>query len=299
MASPELQALVAMLRSSPVVASGSLEDGRKGLDAMSAMFPPPADVRFEAGVASGVVIERAIPPGADPERTLLYLHGGGYVMGSLTSHRQLAASVAKAAGIATVSVAYRLAPEHPFPAAIEDATAVYRWLLAQGSQPGRIAILGDSAGGGLTVATLLALKAAGVPLPGAAVCLSPWVDLECTGASMASRAAVDPMLSKGMLLGMAAAYLAGADPKSPLASPLHGDLAGLPPLLIQVGTAETLHDDAVRLHARALAAAVDVTLEPWEDMIHVWHAFPMLPEAQRAVARIGEFVRAHLGVRAG
>jgi acetyl esterase/lipase len=189
---------------------------------------------------------------------------------------------------------YRLAPEHPHPAAVEDSTRAYRWLLETGSNPKRMAIAGDSAGGGLTVATLVALRDAGVPLPAAAVCLSPWVDLEGIGESMTTKAAVDPMVQREPLLRMASMYLAGQDPRTPLAAPLYADLRGLPPLLIQVGTAETLLDDSVRLAERARAAGVQVTLEPWEDMIHVWQAFAaMLPEGQQAIERIGEFLRQH------
>jgi acetyl esterase/lipase len=201
--------------------------------------------------------------------------------------------VSRAAAARVLLVDYRLAPEYPHPAAVQDATAAYRWLLAQGCKPGRLAIAGDSAGGGLTVATLVALRDAGTPLPAAGVCLSPWVDLEGVGESMRAKADLDPMVYHDGLLQMAALYLNGLDPRTPLAAPLYADLRGLPPLLIQVGTAETLLDDSVRLAARAREADVDVTLEPWDDMIHVFQAFAgVLPEGQQAVDRIGEFVRA-------
>jgi acetyl esterase/lipase len=178
---------------------------------------------------------------------------------------------------------------------VDDATAVYRWLLAHGTASETIVIAGDSAGGGLTMATLVALRDAGDPLPAAGVCLSPWVDLACSGESMHTKAAVDPMVQRDRLLRMAEAYLGGGDARAPLASPLYADLRGLPPLLVQVGTRETLLDDATRLTARARAAGVDVVLEPWDDMIHVWQAFaPLLPEADRAVARIGEWVRGRM-----
>ena len=179
------------------------------------------------------------------------------------------------------------------PTRLSDAeTAAYRWLVGQGVEPGRIAIAGDSAGGGLTLAALLALRDAGDALPAAGVCLSPWVDLEGEGESMTTKADEDPMVQKDGLLQMAAMYLGDADARTPLAAPLHGDLAGLPPLLIQVGTAETLLDDSTRFAAKARAAGVDVELEPWDDMIHVWQAFaPMLPEAQEAIDRIGEYIR--------
>jgi acetyl esterase/lipase len=187
---------------------------------------------------------------------------------------------------------YRLAPEHPHPAAVDDAVAAYRWMLTQGLKPPRVAVAGDSAGGGLTVATLLAIRDAKLPLPAAGACLSPWVDLEGIGESMTTRAGVDPIVQKPGLLQMAAAYLAGKDPRTPLAAPLYADLSGLPPLLIQVGTAETLLDDASRLAERARKAGVTVSYEPWESMIHVWHLFaPMLDEGQQAIDRVGEFVR--------
>ena len=187
---------------------------------------------------------------------------------------------------------YRLAPEHPHPAAVDDSVAAYRWMLAQGLKPARIAVAGDSAGGGLTVATLVAIRDAKLPVPAAGVCLSPWVDLEGIGESMTTKADVDPIVQKPGLLQMAAAYLGGKDPRTPLAAPLYADLSGLPPLLIQVGTAETLLDDASRLADRARKAGVTVIYEPWENMIHVWHLFAsMLDEGQQAIDRIGEFVQ--------
>jgi acetyl esterase/lipase len=187
---------------------------------------------------------------------------------------------------------YRLAPEHPFPAAVDDAVAAYRWLLEQGYKAARIAIAGDSAGGGLAIATLIALRDGGDPLPACAVPISPWTDMECTGDSIVSRAAVDPMVQKEILLQMGGAYLNGADPKSPLAAPLHANFAGLPPLLIQVGDAEVLLDDSTRIEAKMKKAGVDVTVEVWDDMIHVWHLFaPMLDKGQEAIDRLGAFVQ--------
>ncbi|HEX4210552.1 MAG TPA: alpha/beta hydrolase, partial [Candidatus Binataceae bacterium] len=195
-------------------------------------------------------------------------------------------------GFRVLGIDYRLAPEHPFPAAVEDAVAAYRWLLAQGLQPSRIAVAGDSAGGGLTIATLVAIRDAKLAVPAAGVCLSPWVDMEGIGESMTSKASVDPVVQKQGLLGMAQAYLGGKDPRTPLAAPLYADLKGLPPLLIQVGEAETLLDDSKRLADRAKAAGVKVTLEPWKEMIHVWHLFaPFLPEGQEAIDGIGKYLR--------
>jgi monoterpene epsilon-lactone hydrolase len=245
--------------------------------------------------AGGVRAEWIVPPGAVAERVLLYLHGGGYVLCSVSTHRDLISRIARAAGMRALGVDYRLAPEHPFPAAVEDATTAYRWLVSHGTAPGHIAIAGDSAGGGLTLATLVALRDAGDPLPATGVCLSPWVDLEGSGPSNTTKAEADPFVRKEMIQFMAEQYLGGRDPRTPLAAPLYADLHGLPPLLIQVGTAEILLDDATRAADRAKAAGVEVSLEVWDDMIHVWQLFaPLLPEGQQAIERIGAFIRQHM-----
>jgi acetyl esterase/lipase len=225
---------------------------------------------------------------------IYYLHGGGYTMGSISTHRELISRLSRAARARAFAIDYRLAPEDPFPAAVEDSTSAYRWLISSGVDPARLAIAGDSAGGGLTLATLVALRDKGDPLPAAAVCLSPWVDLEGLGESMTARDEVDPMVHRDSLLVAAKAYLGHADPHTPLAAPLYADLRGLPPLLIQVGTAETLFDDATRLAERARAAGVEVVVEPWDEMFHVWQfCASLLPEGQQAIDRIGEFVRKH------
>lgn len=300
MASPELQTIVQMIRQQAQARQGqpSIEEMRAGIEAMAAMFPVPPDVQREPVVANGVPAEWLVAPGAAADRAILYLHGGGYVVGSITSHRDLAARISRAAGTRVMIIDYRLAPEHPFPAAVDDALVAYRWLIAQQLDPRQLVIAGDSAGGGLTIATLVALRDAGDPLPAAAVTLSPWVDLEAIGESMTTRADLDPMLQRDGLLGMATAYLGGADPRTALAAPLYADLTGLPPLLIQVGTAEMLHSDATRLAERAQAAGVDVTLDVWDDMFHVWQMYAaMLPEGQQAIERIGQFVQSALGAR--
>jgi phosphinothricin tripeptide acetyl hydrolase len=256
------------------------------------VFPTPPDVKVERLNVPAAPAEWLRPPSAVPGRVVLYLHGGGYVIGSPRSHRHLAAAIAGAAGASALLLDYRLAPEHPFPAAVEDATAAYRWLLDQATAPERIVIAGDSAGGGLTVATLLALREARVPLPAGGVCISPWVDLTCSGASYRTMAAADPIVRRAGVEEMARAYLGATPPRTPLASPLFADLRGLPPLLIHVGSDEVLLDDAVQLAERAKAAGVDATLEIYDRMIHVWHWFlPMLDEAQTAVEAIGRFVR--------
>jgi monoterpene epsilon-lactone hydrolase len=287
-----LEMVCQMLRARPVDPEATFADLRRDLEELVTMNPTPADARCEPIVAAGVPCEWIVANGVEGSGTLLYLHGGGYTIGSINSHRALVARLSAATRLRGLAVDYRLAPEHPFPAAVDDATAAYRWLLGQGVSPDRIVIGGDSAGGGLTVATLVALRDAGAPLPAAGVCLSPWVDLEGAGDSMTTHAALDPMVQRDGLLRMAAAYLGDTHARTPLASPLHADLRGLPPLLIHVGTRETLLDDAVRLAAAAKAADVEVDLEPWDEMIHVWHAFaPLLPEADQAVARVGEWVR--------
>lgn len=255
-------------------------------------FPVAEDVRFEGVTADGVAAEWMIPPAASTERTVLYLHGGGYVIGAAKDYREMVPRIGRVAQARALVIDYRLAPEHPYPAAVEDAVSAYRWLLAGGARPEATVIAGDSAGGGLTVATLVALRDQGVPLPAAGVCLSPWVDMEASGDSMVTNAAADPLVQKELIAGMAQSYLQGQDPRTPLAAPLHADLRGLPPLLIQVGTSETLLDDARRLAERAKAAGVDVTYETWPEMLHVWQSLAsFLPEAQQAIDRIGEFIK--------
>jgi acetyl esterase/lipase len=292
MASQALHAIIQMLTSRPIPENPTVDEMRTGFNMLAAKFPLAADVTCTRTAAAGIPAAWIVAPGADPGRVILYLHGGGYVIGSIDTHRELAGRLSRAAAARVFIIDYRLAPEHPFPAAVEDATAAYRWLLQNGTTPSRTVIAGDSAGGGLTIATLVALRDAGMPLPAAGVCLSPWTDMEGIGESMAARAHLDPMVQHDRLLHMASLYLNGADPRAPLAAPLYANLTGLPPLLIQVGTAETLFDDATRLADRAKAAGVDVTLEAWDEMIHVWQLFAaMLPEGQQAINRIGEYIR--------
>jgi epsilon-lactone hydrolase len=268
---------------------------RKDIDARGLQYGAPADIAVEPVSANGVRAEWTSTPTADRDAAVLYLHGGGYVIGSLDSHRHMAAEVGRAAGAWTLSLGYRLAPEHPFPAAVEDALAGYRFLLSRGYQAGRIAIAGDSAGGGLVISLMLAIRDAGLAQPGCGWCISPWVDLEAVGETMTTKAATDPTVQRAGILDMAGLYLNGADPRSPLASPIHAELTGLPPLLIQVGAAETLLDDAIRLAKAAGAADVRVNLEIWPEMIHVWHLFhPELKAGLRAIEEGGSFVRARI-----
>jgi monoterpene epsilon-lactone hydrolase len=299
MASPEHQAIVEMLRNQPVLDSATVADMRAGMEDMAGGAPLPEGTTIEVVDAGGVLAEWVSVASASGDAVLLYLHGGGYCIGSINTHRGMAARLAQACRARALNLDYRLAPEHPHPAAVDDAVAAYRWLLDRGVAPAQIVLGGDSAGGGLVMATLLALRDAGHPLPVAGFCLSPWVDLECSGETMTTKADVDPMVGKDGLTEMAAAYAGDHELRHPLVSPLHADLSGLPPLLIQVGTAETLLDDAVRLADRARNAGMDVRLEAWDDLVHVFQAFaPMVPEAVEAIDGIGRFVRERTGAPA-
>jgi len=299
MSAYELESLIQMLRSGGPDLAAPPPQARENFEAMLAPIPIPADVAFESTTLGGVPARWSTTPEANSDRVLLYLHGGAYVVGSSLGYRALSSGLARSARARGLALDYRLAPEHPFPAAVDDAVAVYRALLAQGTPPGSIAIAGDSAGGGLTVAMLIAARDAGLPMPAAALAISPWADLACAGESMSTKATQDPALNRDGLLAMAALYLNGADPESTLASPLYGNLAKLPPLLIQVGSAEVLLDDAVRLAARAAEADVEVHLEVWPKMPHVWHAFAFqLSEGRDAIAAAGAFLAARFGKQA-
>jgi acetyl esterase/lipase len=296
MASEQLSRVIEMLRANPM--QGDLAAMRAGMERGAVTTPLPGDVKFEPVRANGVPAEWAIAPGARNDRALVYLHGGGYTMGSLATHRALCARLSRLGRLRVLNVGYRLAPEHPHPAAVEDATAAVRWVYAQGFAPSRVAIGGDSAGGGLTLATLVALRDAGAPLPAAAFCISPWTDLSLSGDSIRSKESVDPLVPVGPMREMARAALGGKDPRTSLASPLFADLRGLPPLLVQVGDAELLLDDSTRLASRARDAGVDVTLEVWEEMFHVWHAFAeLLPEGMRACERIAAWLEPRMSGR--
>ncbi|HXH09309.1 MAG TPA: alpha/beta hydrolase [Alphaproteobacteria bacterium] len=292
--SPQLQTVIQMVKGLVEKPAETIDEMRANFAAAMAGFRVADDVTCTPVQAGGVPAEWIVAPGAAADRVLMYLHGGGYVVCSVSTHRDLMARLSRASGARVLGVDYRLAPEHPFPAAVEDATTAYRWLVSSGIPPGRIAIGGDSAGGGLTLATMVALRDAGDPLPAAGVCLCPWVDLEGVGASMTGKAAEDPFVRREMIEFMAQQYLGERDRRTPLAAPLYADLRGLPPLLIQVGSAEVLLDDATRIAERAKAAGVKVDLEVWDDMIHIWQIFaPMLPEGQQAIERLGAFIREH------
>ncbi|MCL4262579.1 MAG: alpha/beta hydrolase [Anaerolineae bacterium] len=268
-----------------------IAETRRSMEKLGARARLPADCRAESVSIGSLAAEWVIPAQVADGRAILYLHGGAYCLGSARSHRFLGGYAARAVQSRVLLPDYRLAPEHPFPAAVDDAVAAYRWLLAAGYKPENLTIMGDSAGGGLALAALVALRDAGERLPGTAVCISPWTDLAGTGDSMTGKRQVDVLLTPELLARYARWYADGRDLTHPLISPLYASLAGLPRLLIQVGENEILLDDATRLLARARADGVDVTLEVWPDMVHVWHALAaLIPESRQAIARIGEFV---------
>jgi epsilon-lactone hydrolase len=290
MSDSEIVSLRAMLAARP--RATEIAQMRRDIDQRGKDFGLAADVTVQTVDARGVRAEWTSTPNADRSSAILYLHGGGYVIGSLDSHRHVAAEVGRASGTRTLAVDYRLAPEHPFPAPVEDTLAAYRYLLESDIQPKHIALAGDSAGGGLVVGALLAIREAGLPLPGCGWCISPWVDMEALGASYIDRAATDPTVQKATIELMAQRYLGGADPRHPHVAPIYGDLHGLPPLLIQVGAVETLLDDSLSLARKAGIADVPVDLQIWPEMIHVWHLyFPLLSAGRRAIAAGGSFVR--------
>jgi len=268
-----------------------VQEERAAFEALAATFESLIAVECTGVAADGVPAQWIAPPGIPTDRTILYLHGGGYHAGSSHTHCALISSIAHAAGARALALDYRLAPEHPFPAAVEDALAAYRWLLGKGIPPERMAVAGDSAGGGLSLSLLVAARDAGEPMPATAVCLSPWTDLAGTGESWTANLGADLVIQRDKLLTSAEWYLGDADPRTPLASPLYADLRGLPPLLIQVGSDEILLSDAVGVAERAKVAGVTVDLEVWEGMQHVWQfSAKLLPEAGQAIERIGAFL---------
>lgn len=283
-----------------VLASGrtpTLEEQRAGIALMTEAATEPASVKVGETYAGGCRAYWHDPEGGAMDRVVLYLHGGGYVIGSPGSHTRMVGHLAKAVGCRALNVDYRLAPEHPFPAAVDDATAAYRWLLDQGYTPEHIAISGDSAGGGLTLAALLSIKDQGLPQPAAAVPLSPWTDMEGTGESMTANAGPDLIVSGDPLRQMASQYLGEQDPKNPLAAPLYGDYRGVAPLYIQVGGDETLLDDSTRVAEKAQAAGVEVKLDVFPEMQHVFQSnVGNVPEADDAIDRIGAWLRPKLGL---
>ena len=295
--SAELEQVIALVQSREIDESqGATEGRRRSFEQMVDDFSIDVPAKYGRVNAGGVTAEWVTAEGASDSRVVLYLHGGGYIIGSPRTHRALMANLSQEASARVLALDYRLAPEHPFPAPVEDSVAAYSWLLNEGYDPARIAVAGDSAGGGLTMAALVQLRYVGMPMAAAAVCISPWVDMEGLGESMETRAAADPMVGKENLMISAKTFLGGSDPRAPLAAPIYADLRGLPPTLIQVGDAEVLLDDSTRLAGIAREAGVEVRMDVWDDMIHVWHLFaPILPEGREAIAQAGEFIRKHTG----
>ncbi len=277
-----------------------LESFRSDFERFASLFPPPKGVSFEPAVVGGVAAEWAAAPGASAAHAVVYLHGGGYVSGSLATHRELCGRLSVATGALVLAVDYRRAPESPFPAAFEDSLAAYRGLIAAGAAPERVALAGDSAGGGLVLAVLQALAVAREPRPAAAVLLSPWVDVSPEGERFAGREAEDPILHPVILRSTAGLYLAGADPLDPRVSPIFGQLTGLPPTVLQVGTAEILLEQSRTLAAALTAAGVEVSFSEWPELVHAAALYAsLIPEGEQVVAQAGSFLRRHLGLGVG
>lgn len=272
------------------------DDMRALIDGLFADAPLPDGVTTDDIVLNGVPARWVSASDANPDKVVLMLHGGGFVAGSPTSHQRLAADVSSFSGARTLLVDYRLAPEDPYPAGLDDCVAAYTGLLESGIKPGQIVMMGDSAGGGLVVSAALRLKEDGLDQPAALVALSPWVNLACDGETMDTKAKDDPTTKRDDLLNMAGTYLNGLDAKDPLVSPIYGDLRGLPPLMIQVGMREVLLDDSRKLAVRARADEVPVILEQWPGMFHVWHIWAdSLSDGRRALGGIGAFIRSQMG----
>ena len=293
MADSEIDAIRTLLGSKPRPVGWSQR--RQRLDEVGSTWPVAPDVTCEAVDCDGVPGEWSLVPGSEPSKALLYFHGGGYCSGSITSHRRLVTEAGRAARMRTLAIDYRRAPEHPYPAAHEDAITAWRFLRKQGIAANNIAVGGDSAGGNLTLALIERLRAAGEELPACAWLLSPWTDLTMTGATLQTRDAVDPLIHTAYLTELADAYAPPPiDRRDPLISPLFANLAGFPPMLVQVGSAETLLADATRLAEAAGAADVEVRLEIWPHMIHAWPVWnAALTDGRRALANAGQFIRAH------
>jgi epsilon-lactone hydrolase len=294
MAQSEIEAIRALLSSKPRPVGWP--ERRKRLDDVGSVWPVADDVELTAVDVDGLPGEWSIVPGSDPSRVLMFFHGGGYCSGSIVSHRRLVTEAGRATGVRTLAIAYRLAPEDPFPAAYDDALTAWRFLRNQNIPTASIAIAGDSAGAGLTIALISRLRDAHEELPACAWLISPWTDLTMSGATLAGKASEDPLIHKEYLNELADAYLPSRiDRKDPRVSPLYADLTSFPPILIQVGSAETLLDDATRFAAVAGSADARVTLEVWPHMIHAWPLWNAhLEPGRRALASAGAFMREHL-----
>ena len=290
----EIAAVRALLGSKPRPVGWA--ERRARIEEVGSVWSVAGDIVLTPVDAGGVSAEWSIAPGSDPSRVLLFFHGGGYCSGSIVSHRRMVTEAGRAAKVRTLAVAYRLAPEHPFPAALDDAMAAWRFLRQQGIAAAHIAVGGDSAGGGLTIVLINRLRELGEAQPGCAWLCSPWTDLTMSGSTLTSKDAADPLIHKGYLEELAAAYVpAGIARKDPRVSPLFSNLTGFPPVLIQVGSAETLLADATRFAEAAGAADAAVTLEIWPHMTHAWHMWNAhLDAGRRALANAGAFIKRHL-----
>lgn len=287
----EIEKLKEILRKkqTPAEFEPPVEAMRKSMEKLA--FPAADDIRSEKVSVTGIEGEWVRAPASRSERAILYLHGGGYVIGSCNTHRALAGEIARESEASVLLINYRMGPEHPFPAAVDDSVVAFEWLLNNGYKGTDIALAGDSAGGGLALATLVASRDRGLEIPASGVAISPWADLTCSNEAYQSKAADDPMVTPHGLRRMAGLYLGEGNAEHPYASPNLAELAGLPPLLLHVGSDEILLDDAVAFEKKARAAGVDCELEVWDDMIHVWHAFhPILDEGKAGIQRIGEFL---------
>ena len=294
--SPQLDRVIGIMKDIRSNPPADIHEARAVLDQAFAVYPPASDVTIFEIDAGGVPCQWITASGVPQDRLIIYLHGGAYATCSPTTHKDLISRLSLASGAAALGVDYRLAPESLFPAAVEDCLAAYNWALSHGFEPGNIVLAGDSAGGGLVVSVLLAARDSALPLPAAGVCFSPWVDLECTGESMSVNDHLDAFIKYEGLFARAQSYLGEADPKHPWASALYADLHGLPPLLIHVGSTETLLDDSTRLAILAKDSGVDVSFKIWDDMVHVWQLFAsVLPEGQQSIDESGEFIRSKLG----
>ena len=297
MVSDGIKRISEMVRqNSKVVAKQRVEESRAGFEQFAAMFQVAKDVKIDNVDVNGVSAVWISTPEAVEENVVLYFHGGGYVFGSINTHKEFMSRISRVSNSRVLLIDYRRAPENPFPAALEDAITAYKWLIdSEGIKPENLIIGGESAGGGLTLATLLKLRDTGIPLPAAALLLSPWADLDMTGETIRTKARVDPLANPSDLFFLASLYVGEDDPKNPYISPLYGDLKGLSPMIIQVGSAEILLSDAERIAEKAKAADVEVILDIWEDMIHMFQMFALWsPEGQKATEKLGKFIQKHL-----
>ena len=296
MASPEAHVEIARLFAKRAPIQPPLAERRRRWELDAASEPVPEGARFTAVVAGGVPAEWTEMPGADPRRAFLFLHGGAYNAGSPRTHRKLTAHLAQATGLKVLVPDYRLAPEHPYPAGVKDALMAYGWLLAEGRTPGDIVVGGDSAGGGLALSMLLALREAGAEQPRAAVLLAPWTDLTVSSGSYEALRDKDPIITRERLAEAGLWYAGRRDPSDPLLSPLFADLAGLPPMLIHAGGDEVMREDSTRFAERARAAGVDTAIKVWPELWHVFHhGAPNVPESMQAIGEIGDYVRRVFG----